>query len=926
LNKIKSKHVSNMLDSTIIINYFRATAFCIVLRNTVFENCFVSCSFVDTSSCCVGMSEPLVDDKCNDKDPSHRVKLYVLNEKRVWDDKGTGHVTCVFNERLQSHTLTVRSEQDGSILLESKILNETAYQKQQETLIVWTEADNSDFALSFQEKQGCDEVWRGICGAQGRDPAQESSDDTTQDSGSDEDSVENGALNTVNSPTLQLPPCDLIHLKEINDVIAASFSAVSRRDALAFAIDGQQYIPKLIKLFHMVEDLEDLESLHLLYRIFKNIFFLNKPPLFETLLSEQFLFDVIGILEYDPTMQTRRKHREFLWEQAKFKEVVPINSVPLLSKIHQVYRVQYIYDFIFPAPSIFEENVLSTLSSFIFFTRVEIINMLQLPIIRSFQEDKTFLATLFALIKKKEATVEEFQNVIGLLKEFCSYSPLLQAVHRESFFRTLMNNGILDALEFFFQCDDSVVRSMAVDILNLIVDFDAPAVRNYCIIESSATEEKLFLNLVIDLMNRDPDPDLVTTMHAYVVLKNLIDPETMPTATAQQRNDKHEFLSLFYRCCVPQIFARFFPSINGNKLIKDSYRNANLTNVYLELLTFCIEHHSYHVRSLVLSRDLVAKILVFLQSRHMFLKLSALRFFRKIVHHRDDFYNRHIIRHRLFDPVVKCFIANGSKYNVLNSALIELFEFIRTENVRILCLHFVENYMEHFEDVTYVNTFQGLKRRYEQQDSLSMKSSSHSSSGSLTDSASWRRIRNSRELDEEEQWLNDDDEDEWNSNGGTLNAEQPRSSVISYPIGSKSSEGFTVTQSPGANAASSTAYSVDNGSEVNLPPLRSCDDDDDDDGIFFGPVKPKPKPHKIVIHSSSLAARLNAGENVHKETVAAVREMDHQHQHDRDEFKGIDSGSAATAEEAKHDDSVESSSSSEQDLDLNSTPTKKARF
>ncbi|KRZ90131.1 Serine/threonine-protein phosphatase 4 regulatory subunit 3A [Trichinella sp. T8] len=906
------------------------------------------------------MSEPLVDDKCNDKDPSHRVKLYVLNEKRVWDDKGTGHVTCVFNERLQSHTLTVRSEQDGSILLESKILNETAYQKQQETLIVWTEADNSDFALSFQEKQGCDEVWRGICGAQGRDPAQESSDDTTQDSGSDEDSVENGALNTVNSPTLQLPPCDLIHLKEINDVIAASFSAVSRRDALAFAIDGQQYvyailllfrrmfvlfcryIPKLIKLFHMVEDLEDLESLHLLYRIFKNIFFLNKPPLFETLLSEQFLFDVIGILEYDPTMQTRRKHREFLWEQAKFKEVVPINSVPLLSKIHQVYRVQYIYDFIFPAPSIFEENVLSTLSSFIFFTRVEIINMLQ--------EDKTFLATLFALIKKKEATVEEFQNVIGLLKEFCSYSPLLQAVHRESFFRvcyeffilcnttTLMNNGILDALEFFFQCDDSVVRSMAVDILNLIVDFDAPAVRNYCIIESSATEEKLFLNLVIDLMNRDPDPDLVTTMHAYVVLKNLIDPETMPTATAQQRNDKHEFLSLFYRCCVPQIFARFFPSINGNKLIKDSYRNANLTNVYLELLTFCIEHHSYHVRSLVLSRDLVAKILVFLQSRHMFLKLSALRFFRKIVHHRDDFYNRHIIRHRLFDPVVKCFIANGSKYNVLNSALIELFEFIRTENVRILCLHFVENYMEHFEDVTYVNTFQGLKRRYEQQDSLSMKSSSHSSSGSLTDSASWRRIRNSRELDEEEQWLNDDDEDEWNSNGGTLNAEQPRSSVISYPIGSKSSEGFTVTQPPGANAASSTAYSVDNGSEVNLPPLRSCDDDDDDDGIFFGPVKPKPKPHKIVIHSSSLAARLNAGENVHKETVAAVRalvdyndsdsdeEMDHQHQHDRDQFKGIDSGSAATAEEAKHDDSVESSSSSEQDLDLNSTPTKKARF
>lgn len=33
----------------------------------------------------------------------------------------------------------------------------------QETLIVWSEADQYDLALSFQEKDGCDEIWEKIC-------------------------------------------------------------------------------------------------------------------------------------------------------------------------------------------------------------------------------------------------------------------------------------------------------------------------------------------------------------------------------------------------------------------------------------------------------------------------------------------------------------------------------------------------------------------------------------------------------------------------------------------------------------------------------------------------------------------------------------------------------------------------------------------
>ncbi len=55
------------------------------------------------------------------------------------------------------------SSSTGSLLLESKIQPDTAYQKQQETLIVWSEGENYDLALSFQEKAGCDEIWEKIC-------------------------------------------------------------------------------------------------------------------------------------------------------------------------------------------------------------------------------------------------------------------------------------------------------------------------------------------------------------------------------------------------------------------------------------------------------------------------------------------------------------------------------------------------------------------------------------------------------------------------------------------------------------------------------------------------------------------------------------------------------------------------------------------
>lgn len=61
----------------------------------------------------------------------------------------------------------------------------------------------------------------------------------------------------------------------------------------------------------------------------------------------------------------------------RFKEVILITNSELLNKIHQTHRVQYIQDVVLPTPSVFEDNMLSALSSFIFFNKVEIVTLIQ---------------------------------------------------------------------------------------------------------------------------------------------------------------------------------------------------------------------------------------------------------------------------------------------------------------------------------------------------------------------------------------------------------------------------------------------------------------------------------------------------------------------------------------------------------------------
>ncbi|XP_038178563.1 serine/threonine-protein phosphatase 4 regulatory subunit 3B isoform X3 [Arvicola amphibius] len=594
-------------------------------------------------------------------DTRRRVKVYTLNEDRQWDDRGTGHVSSTYVEELKGMSLLVRAESDGSLLLESKINPNTAYQKQQDTLIVWSEAENYDLALSFQEKAGCDEIWEKICQVQGKDPSVEVTQDLI-----DESEEERFEEMPETSHLIDLPTCELSKLEEIADLVTSVLSSPIRREKLALALENEGYIKKLLQLFQACEDLENTEGLHHLYEIIRGILFLNKATLFE--------------------------------------------------------------------------------------------------------EDEKFLSEVFAQLTDEATDDDKRRELVNFFKEFCAFSQTLQPQNRDAFFKTLAKLGILPALEIVMGMDDLQVRSAATDIFSYLVEFSPSMVREFVMQEAQQSDDDILLiNVVIEQMICDTDPELGGAVQLMGLLRTLIDPENMLATT--NKTEKSEFLNFFYNHCMHVLTAPLLTNTSEDKCEKDhllgsnktsticpdNYQTAQLLALILELLTFCVEHHTYHIKNYIMNKDLLRRVLVLMNSKHTFLALCALRFMRRIIGLKDEFYNRYITKGNLFEPVINALLDNGTRYNLLNSAVIELFEFIRVEDIKSLTAHIVENFYKALESIEYVQTFKGLKTKYEQE--KDRQNQKLNSVPSILRSNRFRRDAKALE-DDEEMWFNEDDDEE----------------------------------------------------------------------------------------------------------------------------------------------------------------------
>ncbi|KAG0025505.1 Platinum sensitivity protein [Podila clonocystis] len=133
-----------------------------------------------------------------------------------------------------------------------------------------------------------------------------------------------------------------------------------------------------------------------------------------------------------------------------------------------------------------------------------------------------------------------------------------------------------------------------------------------------------------------------------------------------------------------------------------------------------VRSHSFRSKYYVLSSGIVAKMCLLFKNRDQHLRLCALRFFRTCIGLNDEFYIRYLVKHNVAQHVVDLLLSTNNKNNLLNSACIEFFEYIRHENVKLMVSHIVSSHGERLKQIQYVDTFNQLIRRFEQQNDKSM--------------------------------------------------------------------------------------------------------------------------------------------------------------------------------------------------------------
>jgi len=256
------------------------------------------------------------------------------------------------------------------------------------------------------------------------------------------------------------------------------------------------------------------------------------------------------------------------------------------------------------------------------------------------------------------------------------------------------------------------------------------------------------------------------------------DQHNQPSGSGATSTDQKRFLSIFYEHYVEWLVAPFmFTILQPSRRIPDTVLVAPSESVLLqrilkafekgigpsdpylrtvpvcairtsfavELLSFCVRAHLYRMKFFLLKSGVLGNVLKLLRphpdgvrgivSGDRCLKLAALRFLRAILSVNDEFYHRHIIQHDLFAPVFEAFRANPVGDNLVSSAIVEMCDYIHSENIKSLLEYIVTKFLTtatdcpgsansnnnsrsngpSLEDVSspYVSTLTTLRKAYE---------------------------------------------------------------------------------------------------------------------------------------------------------------------------------------------------------------------
>ncbi|KAH9006884.1 component of IIS longevity pathway SMK-1-domain-containing protein [Lactarius hatsudake] len=621
-----------------------------------------------------------------------RVKVYELIESR-WVDQGTA--------------LCFGQYEDGEAALVAKAeANIDVYQRQQDTLIVWTEPDGVDYALSFQDPEGCMELWNFILEVQ------------SLRANSGDQQAESSSPLTGPEPS----------------ITTASIA----------------------------EDLENLENLHSLCALVQTILMMSDHNMYDHILDDERFFGVLGMLEYDPEFPIHKaNYRDFLRHSTRYHQPVTIHDPLIQKKIHHTYRLLFLKDVVLARA--LDDSTFNVLSSCIIFNQIDIITHVQNDV--QFLQDIVDLflrpnpGPSISLNGTKNKTganadtssdpvsngvdVDEDRRrreVILLIQQLCIMGKNVQLPTRMALFKTLVDRGIVHSVQWALSQPEGTevgqqMIAVAGEVLITLLDHDVNGVREHVVkqcegFEARESRDESLLTLLCGLMVRSRDLAVQTLVgDSLRLMLEMPPPEVNDVQTpakpfSRTRDDARmeKFLDYFYKLCIHSLLKPIFDVPNPRQHPPDSnlILTREKTNLYLSLCdllsTFALQH-TFRSHFYMLTSGISSHVATLLSSKDKHLRLAALRFFRMHLKNNNRNFLNHLVKLETFKPIIELAIKESYRDTLVNSSCQEFFEFMRRENMKDVIAHVMTNYEDQVKQLSESRfsgqCFRGFVRRYE---------------------------------------------------------------------------------------------------------------------------------------------------------------------------------------------------------------------
>ena len=465
---------------------------------------------------------------------------------------------------------------------------------------------------------------------------------------------------------------------------------------------------------------------------------LNETTIFEIMVSKSMVERVMGIFEYDPNIPSNRRerHREMLMRGSNFKQVVPVKDEEVLQKIHECYRLEYLKDMIL-GPRCTDENMtIATVNT--------LLHLNNCTIIMRLQSDDTFLTPLLDILAEapmeKPKDSSKVEDAVNLLHNMYHLANNLQMEDRDTFYHTMRSRGrsgwaLMERLLSLKYLSHNA-RLKCLQIVSYAVLHKPYSFHEFVCNRDSNEEQPKFedndkednsedkpqkrkrtrrdLNMLFK-KQRPSSPSLLWLLTEIIVcerdssmlaeaktlLELALNPDSMDTC------HKDKFLGIFYDHFIDWLMLPLSFHCDSVELEPTQY-------VICEMVSHFVRCHGFRIKYYILRHQTVENVLRLLKCRRKHVRLSAVRFVKYCLSMRDEFYNRYLIRNDLLRPIFETLRKPSLRDNLLNSAIFDIAEFVRTEKITSVVKYLIENLSELFDTVTHVQSFRKLKEYYDE--------------------------------------------------------------------------------------------------------------------------------------------------------------------------------------------------------------------